>query len=475
MWGIFSFYERIGADVQTQGRNCLIRERKAIRPGWQSICIFFVSLLFLIAANASLANQTRVDIVGTLSGSWYDPSRDGEGFILEFAETTSGKVAIVYWFTHLNGEPFWMSGTANYDRKAFDETGLLEFKLNEVSGSGFGRNFSSDELARAPTGQISFVFKGCNSAIAAYTPEAGGELLGRTTQEYSLNRITRGLDGLLCTHTERVPSWDGELQTLSGTATKPRTLSGAYRVNDFFKVSESVTVTVEPGTIFFVAPDARITVAGTLKAAGIQEDLVYFTCLTECPTGKTRSGRWRGIELIDSNDTELKYVLIEGAQSAITASGNSPFSLSNSIVRNNLRAIVDPGGYQTLDIQDNKFSKMSSVFSIRTIGETQINRNVFQEISGPIFTESFYFGTTSIRDNNFLIGSKLEEEYTLITAPQEGYGYGEIDARHNWWGTLDEAKIEAIIRDQNDDPSLTPLPYKPFKTGPHPNAGPKND
>ncbi|MDR9453994.1 MAG: VCBS repeat-containing protein [Wenzhouxiangella sp.] len=80
----------------------------------------------------------------------------------------------------------------------FDEVGLLELDMFEVSGTGFGTDFDGDELVQKPRGELSFVFEGCNSAVASWSPESGSVELDTDTLEYKLQRIALGLEGVKC-------------------------------------------------------------------------------------------------------------------------------------------------------------------------------------------------------------------------------------------------------------------------------------
>lgn len=164
----------------------------------------------LLIANKALADGPDENIApvrGGLSGSWYDPSRDGEGFVFEFAEVPSGKMATVYWFTHKDGAPYWLIGSTSYDSEDFDDLGTLEFELFEVSGTGFGRNFDAGELTRKSRGTIGFVFEDCARAIASWSAETGSDYLETDTLTYELQRITLGLDAQPCDGSGR-PSTD---------------------------------------------------------------------------------------------------------------------------------------------------------------------------------------------------------------------------------------------------------------------------
>ena len=155
-----------------------------------------VSFLFVAAVEPAMSSSGAR---GAFSGSWYDPARDGEGFVLELSKVPSGAVATIYWFTHRNENTYWLIGSTEYVPAVFDDVGLLEFDMLEVSGTGFGRDFDPDELTQKPQGQLSIVFESCNSAVASWSPESGSAELGTASLEYNLQRIALGLEGVGCT------------------------------------------------------------------------------------------------------------------------------------------------------------------------------------------------------------------------------------------------------------------------------------
>jgi hypothetical protein len=138
---------------------------------------------------------------GSLSGSWYDRARSGEGFVFEFGSNATSPVAVVYWFTHKDGEPYWLIGTTEYDPGDFEKSGLLEFDMLEISGTGFGAQFNPEELTQTERGRLSFVLEDCDEAVASWVSEDESGELGTRELAYQLERITLGLDGLGCDDT----------------------------------------------------------------------------------------------------------------------------------------------------------------------------------------------------------------------------------------------------------------------------------
>jgi len=82
------------------------------------------------------------------------------------------------------------------------------------------------------------------------------------------------------------------------------------------------------------------------------------------------------------------------------------------------------------------------------------NRSLHGEITSSIYL----LGEPTVRSNNFLGNST----YILETANAQGLP--NLDATGNWWGTTDDATIQALIYDWFDDSGLGIVDYKPYLT-----------
>jgi hypothetical protein len=132
---------------------------------------------------------------GGFSGSWYDPSHDGEGFVVEVLDETS---AVVIWFTYdSEGNPAWLLGSGQID--GADIT-VSEFQI--TSGGIFGSEFDPEAVVYSPWGTAAFRYDSCGGSSAAgimnYSPPVN---FGAQSSQL-LNRLV-SIDGLQC-----------ELQTL---------------------------------------------------------------------------------------------------------------------------------------------------------------------------------------------------------------------------------------------------------------------
>ena len=120
-----------------------------------------------------------------LSGSWYDPTHSGEGYVLEIL--TDQRV-LVYWFSFdPQGKRRWFFGVGEI------QDGKLVFaELSTTHGPVFGEEFDSQQLVVEPWGSLELDLL-CESGIARFTPSENGFPAGTL----DLDRLTF-LDGLSC-------------------------------------------------------------------------------------------------------------------------------------------------------------------------------------------------------------------------------------------------------------------------------------
>jgi hypothetical protein len=121
---------------------------------------------------------------GRLSGSWYDPSHSGEGYVLE---VLADMRTLVYWFSFdPEGARRWFFGTGliDGDRLVFDE-------LFTTTGGVFGPGFDPEAVTVAPWGSLELDLT-CSAGTARFTPTEAGFPAGTL----ALVRLSRpgGLD-----------------------------------------------------------------------------------------------------------------------------------------------------------------------------------------------------------------------------------------------------------------------------------------
>jgi hypothetical protein len=120
-----------------------------------------------------------------LSGSWYDPSHSGEGYVLQML---AGEQALVYWFSYdTEGHRRWFFGVGEVAGQ------LLNFdNMFTTSGARFGEDFDKEDVQLLPWGSLELEL-GCAGGTARFTPTEADFPAG----ELSLVRLT-ALDGLAC-------------------------------------------------------------------------------------------------------------------------------------------------------------------------------------------------------------------------------------------------------------------------------------
>ncbi len=163
---------------------------------------------FLAAATLALgallpaAAQT---FTGTMSGSWWDSARSGEGQFIAFESAGARNVAYLAYFTYgADGRATWHVGSADYT------PGAASISIPLVTGSGarFGAAFDPAEVRTAPAGTATLEFVSCTRMRMRHSAIPGAAL--------ELTRLVGSLVGVGC---------DGPLPAAAAT---PGLVSGSW-------------------------------------------------------------------------------------------------------------------------------------------------------------------------------------------------------------------------------------------------------
>jgi len=107
---------------------------------------------------------------GGFSGSWFDISHNGEGFVVEVLNETT---AVVIWFTYdTEGNPAWILGSGEIDGAT-----IIVNEFQTTSGGVFGPGFNPDDVEYKLWGPAVYTFGSCGESSAAgnmrYVPPVG--------------------------------------------------------------------------------------------------------------------------------------------------------------------------------------------------------------------------------------------------------------------------------------------------------------
>jgi hypothetical protein len=98
------------------------------------------------------------------SGSWFDPARNGEGFVVQ---VIGGGQAVVTWFTYPpageEGGQAWMIGSG-----AIDGDRIVIGEMLRPNGTVFGPGFDPADVVREPWGSLEILFSDCSHATASW-------------------------------------------------------------------------------------------------------------------------------------------------------------------------------------------------------------------------------------------------------------------------------------------------------------------
>jgi len=145
-------------------------------------------LLPLLLLAFSVANAQNGPVVDArMTGSWYDPAQNGQGFLLEVLESDR---AVVYWFTYdSSGKQRWFIGEGEVSGSVIVFNDLLA-----GSGAEFGDAFNPAEVEFTRVGDLSIAWSDCGAAVASYRVDD-------QSGTQSLVRLST-LVGLECTDSE---------------------------------------------------------------------------------------------------------------------------------------------------------------------------------------------------------------------------------------------------------------------------------
>jgi hypothetical protein len=124
---------------------------------------------------------------GSLSGSWFNPARSGEGLMLELVDDDR-PTAVVSYYTYAadgSGDQVWLIGAG----PLAGDTAIADLDITQ--GTEFGPDFDAEAVERTPWGQVRIRFLSDREAVLEYD----ATLEGYGSGSVELQRLTAPLIG----------------------------------------------------------------------------------------------------------------------------------------------------------------------------------------------------------------------------------------------------------------------------------------
>lgn len=116
----------------------------------------------MAATNDPYTEATGFEINNALSGTWYNPDRDGEGFIIDVAN--AGNIVISFYTYDNTGQQMWLIGTGDVD----GSVAVIDFYVTE--GGFYGSGFDPELVNKAFWGTGIFTFSECATGVVDIMP-----------------------------------------------------------------------------------------------------------------------------------------------------------------------------------------------------------------------------------------------------------------------------------------------------------------
>ncbi|TDR23581.1 hypothetical protein [Marinicella litoralis] len=127
----------------------------------------FIYILIMMATSWVQANN--LIITKSFTGGWYDPAKNGQGFLLEIIKSNNQKMALTTWFTFdTDGNQYWLIGVGEITGQS------INFQMIVPEGGQFGDLHDPNNISNTPWGEVQFNFTDCNNGTVSWNPTASG-------------------------------------------------------------------------------------------------------------------------------------------------------------------------------------------------------------------------------------------------------------------------------------------------------------
>ncbi len=124
---------------------------------------------------------------GLITGSWYDPMRSGEGYIIEIL--TDGRAVLVWYTYDVNGQLMWLLDSDGVISQSGNEITLIFDNVVTTNGGMFGEDFDPEDVNIVPWGTVHMQLNCAGHGVINY--ESPDENFG--IGQYDITRLTSPL------------------------------------------------------------------------------------------------------------------------------------------------------------------------------------------------------------------------------------------------------------------------------------------
>lgn len=262
----------------------------------------------------STAAFAQAQLSSAFDGAWWDPSRDGNGVLIDFIEDGSNPgtgtlFAALYTYDD-SGEPLWLtvqtSGTASSTAREIDAT------IYRSAGGAFDDSHNPASVSANAIGDATFVINNCNSITLELAPNAASGLGATSYDLEPLSNAAACAPVATQCPTTTTDLGNGQCQLPSDITNNLRLPKGkTYVVRGQVSVQAGGVLTVDPGVTVVGSTNQdqpnfiAVLADGQIIADGTRDEPITFTGPVAEP------GSWAGLVLAgrslcnDAPDTEL--------------------------------------------------------------------------------------------------------------------------------------------------------------------------
>ena len=139
------------------------RFKNEVTSSLQSLTLAVLLTAPGFSVDASDTDAAGFEINNALSGTWWNPDRAGEGFMIDVAN--AGKIAISFYTYNNAGQQMWLIGPGHVD----GSVAVIDFYVTE--GGIYGSGFDPELVNEVHWGTGIFTFSECATGVADIMPD----------------------------------------------------------------------------------------------------------------------------------------------------------------------------------------------------------------------------------------------------------------------------------------------------------------